>query len=159
MKFGIARTLALAFVAGTLALTTPDPASAQQRRGGGMFGGGEAMMLWGRLDQGFDELASTLSLTDAQKQLITIVVDDFREANADALARLTAMREEMRGMFGGGARPGRQAMQQLVQKHGNPAQELAPALATLKEDVTAVLDPEQVQRLTRLLAQRRPPGE
>ncbi len=159
MKLHTGRALALAFVAGTLALATPDPGAAQQRRGGGMFGGGEAMMLWGRLDQGFDEFAGTLSLTEAQKQLVTIVADDFREANADALARLTAMREELRGMFGGGSRPDRQAMQQIVQKHGNPAQELAPALETLKEDVTAVLDPEQVQRLTRLLAQRRPPGE
>ena len=122
MKVLTGRTLALAFVAGTLALATPDPASAQQRRGGGMFGGGEAMMLWGRLDQSFDEFAGTLSLTEAQKQLVTIVADDFREANADPLARLTAMREELRGMFGGGSRPDRQAMQQIVQKHGNPAQ-------------------------------------
>ena len=159
MKLATGRSiLALAFVAGTLALATPDPTAAQQRRGGGMFGGGEAMMLWGRLDQGFDEFAGTLSLTDAQKQLVTIVADDFRTANEDALTRLTAMREELRGMFGGGSRPDRQAMQQIVQKHGNPAQELAPALETLKEDVTAVLDPEQVQRLARLLAQRRPPG-
>lgn len=77
MKLHTGRALALAFVAGTLALATPDPGAAQQRRGGGMFGGGEAMMLWGRLDQGFDEFAGTLSLTEAQKQLVTIVADDI----------------------------------------------------------------------------------
>ena len=68
------------------------------------------------------------------------------------------MMQELRGMFGGGSRPDRQAMQQIVRKHGNPAQELAPALDTLKEDVTAVLEPEQVETLTRLLARRRPGG-
>ena len=157
MKRMTGHILALTVVVATIALAVPDSASAQGG-GGGPFGGSEGMRLWGQLDQRFDETDNALSLTEGQKQLITIVVDDFRETNTDALARLTAMREEMQGMFGGGSRPDRQAMQALVEKHGNPAQELAPAFETLKDDVTAVLDPEQVESLTQMLAQRRRPG-
>ena len=156
MKHTTGHIVALTVFAATIALSAPDSVSAQ--RGGGVFGGSEGTRLWGQLDQRFDEVANTLSLTDSQKQLITIVVDDFRETNADALGRLAAMQREMRGMFGGGGRPDRQAIQQIAQKHGNPVQGLAPAFETFKEDVTAVLDSEQVASLTRMLAQRRRPG-
>ena len=148
----------LGVIAVMIAMATPVIASAQQRGMGRAFGGSEGQRLWTQLDQRFDEFTQELSLSDAQMGLITLVVDDFREANEDALGRLRAMMADMRGLRQGGGRPNRQAMAGVAEKHGNPVQELAPAFEELKTNVAALLDPEQVESLTKMLTQRRRPG-
>ena len=150
--------LVLGIVVAAIALAMPVNAAAQRRGGARGFGGGEGQMLWTLLDQRYEDFTKDLSLTEAQTGLVTVVVEDFRETNADALKRLAAMRAEMQSLMGGGGRPDRQAMAGILAKHGNPGQALAPAFETLKTNVTDVLDPEQVEKLTGLLARRRRPG-
>ena len=150
---GMAATLAPAFL-------TTQPAEAQ--RGGPGAGMGafrsEGQRLWALLDQRFDGLADSLSLTEAQAGLLEIVVADFRQTNEDALTRLAAMATEMRGLMTGG-RPDRATIAGIVEKHGSPVRELAPALEALRTDIADLLEAEQLEKMRRLLAQRprRPP--
>ena len=120
------------------------------------------MVLWGALDQRFDEFTKRLTLTEAQEESITRLVTEFRDKNKDELGRLQSLTSLMRprpggvrrggeGGAGGGAGGGMQEMRDLMQQ-------LAPDFETLHEDFTALLDKEQKKTLTGLLQRRRPRG-
>ncbi len=142
-----------------LTLAIPGTASAQRGAGGGGgFFNNPAMRLWGVLDQGFDDFNKELSLSEEQTEAVTKLVTDFREENKNALGRWTNMRNSMRsrtrGAGGGGARGaggGRQSMQEIR----DLMRQLTPALETLHEEVTKLLDEKQVETLARIL--ERPP--
>lgn len=153
--------LLLAFLA--ILAIVPVPAFAQRERAVAPRADA-AQRFWLQLDQRIEEFAKTLSLTDEQSSQITAVVEEFRQTNEDALGRMTAMTAEIRALAEeqSNMRERRRAAAEIADKHGNPAQELAPAFADLRSDVTELLDPEQQKRLNRMFARRmgrRPPGQ
>lgn len=155
-------TLGAAVAAITLAI--PGTASAQRGAGGGGgFFNNPAMRLWGALDQGFDDFAGELSLTETQTEAVTGLVADFREENKNTLGRLSDMRNSMRsrlrgagggGGGGGGARAAGGGMRSM-QEIRDLMRELTPALETLHDEVTKLLDEKQVKTLAAIL--ERPP--
>lgn len=161
--------LALGIATTLIALLAPLSAAAQQRPGGGPGGAlanNPGVRLWNALDQRFDGFTEQLSLTEAQSELVTILVEGFREENEGPLRRydnmMSQMRDRMRGAGGGraerrgGDRSNRQGMQRPGGELREILQELGPAFETLHADMTGLLDEGQVQRLNRLLARRGP---
>lgn len=154
----------LGIAAAAIACLAPASAVAQQRPGGGAVANNPGMRLWNALDQRFDGLAAELSLTEAQTELVTMLVTAFREENEGALGRyddiMSQMRDRMRGAARsgaarrGGARGNRRGMQRPGADMRAVLQEIGPAFDTLHADMTELLDEEQVQRLSRLLARR-----
>ena len=150
----------LGIAAVAIALAIPGSASAQRGAGGGGgFFNNPGMRLWTALDQRFEDVATELSLTEAQTDSVTRLVTDFREANKDALGRWTdirnSMRSRTRGAGGGG---GRGADMQGMQEMRNLLRQLAPAMETLHTEVTKLLDDEQVKTLATILERRPPRG-
>jgi len=142
--------------------TVPVPAFAQRERAVGPRAD-IAQRFWLQLDQRIEEFSKTLSLTEEQSSQVIAVVEEFRQTNEDALGRMTAMAAEIRALAEeqSNVRERRRAMAEVAEKHGNPAQELAPAFADLRSDVTELRDPEHQRRLNRMFARRtgrRPPG-
>ena len=144
-----------------LTLAIPGTASAQHGAGGGGgFFNNPAMRLWGVLDQGFDDFNKELSLSEEQTEAVTRLVADFREENKNALGRWTKMRDSMRsrsrgaGGGGGGARGGGGG-RQSIQEIRDLMRQLTPALETLHEEVTELLDEKQASALATIL--ERPP--
>ena len=145
-------TLGAAVAAITLAI--PGTASAQRGAAGGGFFNSPAMRLWGVLDQGFDDFTKELSLSEEQTEAVTGLIADFREENKNALGRWTnlrtLMRTRARGAAGGGAR-GTGGGMRSMQDVRNLMRELTPALETLHEKVTKLLDEKQLKTLTTIL--------
>ena len=109
MNFGkhLGHAVRLGIVAAAIALAIPASASAQRGAGGG--GGmlnNPGLRLWTALDQGFEDFAKELALTEEQTKSVTELVEGFREKNKDALGRWTSimssMRSRVRGAGGGG---------------------------------------------------------
>ena len=164
MKLGSrhGHALRLGIAAAATALAVSGSASAQPGAGGG--GGlfdNPGMRLWTAFDQRFEDIATELSLTEAQTDSVTRLVTDFREANKDALGRWTdirnSMRSRTRGAAGGGRRGARGGMQGM-QEMRNLIKQLAPAMETLHTEVTKLLDEEQVRTLAGILERRPPRG-
>ena len=152
----------LGVAAAAVALAIPGSASAQPGAGGGGggFSNNPSVRLWAALDRDFEDFAGKLSLTDAQADSVTGLVADFREENKDVLERVKGMRNPMRagmrdaggGREGGERRPER-GLQAMREMRGLWRQ-LAPALETLHEEITGLLDEEQVETLAAMLELR-----
>ena len=154
-----ARVVTLGAAVAAITLAIPCTASAQRGAGGGGgFFNNPAMRLWGVLDQGFDGFTRERSLSEAQTEAVTGLVADFREENGNALGRWTDLRTSMRsrapGAGGRGARGAGGGMRSMREIR-DLIRELAPALETLHEAVTKLLDEEQVKTLATIL--ERPP--
>ena len=167
MKFGshYGRAITLGVVAAAIALAAPGSASAQRGAGGGGgFFNNPGLRLWTALDRGFERLSEELSLTEAQTDSVTRLVADFREENKSALGRWTSIASSVRsrargpaGGRGGGARGGGGGMRGM-QEMRDLMRQLAPALESLHEEVTGLLDEDQAKTLAKLLERRPPRG-
>lgn len=154
--------VSLGIAAAAIALAIPGSASAQRGAGGGGgFFNNPGIRLWTALDQRFEGVTKELSLTEEQTESVTGLVTDFREENKDVLGRWASIRNSMRsrtrGAGGGGARGAGGGMQGM-QEVRDLMQQLTPALETLLEDVTGLLDEKQVKTLATILERRPPRG-
>ena len=150
--------VALGVAAAAIVLVIPGSASAQRGAGaGGGFFNNPGILLWSALDQRFEDFAKQLSLTETQTESVTGLVADFREENKSALDRWTSMRNSMRsrprGADGGGARGAGGGLQNM-QEIRELMRQLTPALETFHEEVTNLLDEEQVKTLATILERR-----
>ncbi len=145
-----APALAVGFAA-VLAL----PLDARAQRGGQAQNRAmaEGQTLLRHLAGGVDALADSLSLAEGQARRVARLAAGFRNDNADALERFSALREEMREAMAGRDRAAiAEARRRWSEKYGNPARDLAPALAALRDGIDEVLDEAQREKLAEMLA-------
>jgi len=123
------------------------PALAQ--RGPRGSGAGFGMRSWVLYENGIDSLAARIDLTDEQRSRLDALAQGFRSENADALGRLTQMREEIDALRTEDQRPTRAAMDRIAEKYGYPARDLRPALTRLHEDMAGIITVQQQRQLQR----------
>ena len=147
----------LGVIAATIALAIPGSASAQ-RGGGGGFRNNTGVRLWVALDQGFEGFAKELSLTEAQSESVTKLVAEFREDNGSALGRWAEIMDSGRRRMGppgdGANAPGAGGGMQRMREMREVLRDLVPALENLRDEITGLLDEEQVKTLATILRRR-----
>lgn len=152
---------ALAAILGATVLVLPLDAHAQRGQGAPNRAAVEGQALLQHVGGGIDALADSLSLDGDQRDRIAELVAEFNDANGDLVRSLAAMRRQMRRAMAARDRAAvAEARRRMSREHGNPAEELAPALAALRENIEAALDDSQRKRLAEMLsrAMRRRPG-
>jgi Spy/CpxP family protein refolding chaperone len=108
-----------------------------------------------------EKLAKELDLSQPQREQIQRLTETFKSENAETLSRAEKVRQEVLVSSQDGSRPTPEEIKAIADKHGNPGQDLMPAMKKLRDDVLAVLTPEQRQQLDQLrqqLKERRDEG-
>jgi Spy/CpxP family protein refolding chaperone len=147
------RCAVVALVVGVALAGLNAPAAQAQERSGGKPGHRGTVMM--DPSQFGEKLAQHLNLTQAQKDQIARLTETFKSQNADALARAEKVHQEVVASANDGSRPTREEIKAITERHGNPGQQLMPAMRQLREDVLDVLTPEQRQQLSQLREQFR----
>ena len=128
------------------------------RAGGGRHGGLQGLGLLRDPERLIEKLTRDLELAESQRTELEALADRFRAENAGALARLRELSEQIHARFQAGTRPSREELRELAGSYGFPLQELRPALQALREEVRALLTPDQRERLDELRERHREHG-
>jgi hypothetical protein len=123
--------------------------TALAQRGPRGQGAGLGMRSWVLYENGVDSLAARTDLTDEQRSRLDSLAQQFRSENADALGRMTQMREEIDALWTEDQRPTREAMERIAEENGYPARDLRPALTRLHEDMAGIITVQQQRQLQR----------
>lgn len=133
----------------TAALGVVLAGTALAQRGPRGPGAGFGMRSWVLYENGIDSLAARIDLTDEQRSRLDALAQEFRSENADALGRMTQMREEIDALWTEDQRPTRDAMDRIAEKYDYPERELRPALTGLHEDMAGIITVQQQRQLQR----------
>jgi Spy/CpxP family protein refolding chaperone len=123
--------------------------TALAQRGPRGQGAGVGMRSWVLYENGVDSIAARIDLTDEQRSHLDSLAQQFRSENADALGRMTQMREEIDALWTEDQRPTREAMDRIAEEYGYPARDLRPALTRLHEDMAGIITVQQQRQLQR----------
>lgn len=133
----------------TAALGIVLASTALAQRGPRAQGTGVGMRSWVLYENGVDSIAARIDLTDEQRSHLDSLAQQFRSENADALGRMTRMREELDALWTEDQRPTREAMDRIAEEYGYPARDLRPALTRLHEDMAGIITVQQQRQLQR----------
>jgi len=101
-------------------------------------------------DSAVDRFAERMEFSEAQRGQLGNLAEAYRNENADALARMESLREEMRAMRESDERPTREALADVFQKYDHPDLELRLAQDKLDRNVRVMLTPDQERRFARV---------
>jgi len=100
-------------------------------------------------DSAMDRFAERMELSEGQRGQLQNLADAYRSENADVLARMENLRDEMRTLREGDERPTRETLAGVFQKYDHPDLELRLAQSKLDRNVRSMLTPEQQRRFAR----------
>jgi len=120
----------------------PPPREFGPRAGGGL---GSVVLS----DSAMDRFAERMELSEEQRGQLQDLAEAYRNENADVVARLESLREEMRTLREGDERPTRAAVADVFRKYDHPDLDLRLVRGKLDRNVRAMLTPDQQRRLAR----------
>lgn len=138
---GIFKALGTIVAVGTLTLST---AAIAQDRGGRMGGNGDPSAM-------VDKLGAKLNLSADQKTKIKAISDQFQKDNASALSQMKDLRTQMQGYAKSGDKTN---MKATGDKMRTQMQTLKPAREKMRNDIMAVLTPDQRTQAQELFKER-----
>ena len=100
-------------------------------------------------DSAVDRFAERIELSEEQLGQLQNLAEAYRSENADVMARMESLREEMCAMREGDERPTRGALADVLQRYDHPDLELRLAQSKLDRNVRAMLTPDQERRFAR----------